>query len=270
MLSKIIYGKNGCTNPLAKNYIKDALCVGKGGPACDCVSCRAVNHPDFLQSDGVLMEQIEEVLTFSTIPPMIAKQKVCLITEFHDMMPLVQTKLLKLLEEQSNFVLIATAENPERVLDTVKSRTESVFVKPMNKPDFLAAGGDLVDYYMTGGYWDLIPVMKELKPLYQEVLQAFVTADGIKLIQTLGLHKENDKSVYFEQFKQDVYNLFSFMLALPFAILSQEFQATSMSAKKTLALSAVIQEQLEFAKGKQYAKTDFFTGICKIADVLNK
>ena len=269
MLSKIIYGKKGCgSSQKALFTAKQALCLKEGTADCNCKSCTAKNHPDLLILDGVKGEDIDTLLSFSKNPPLIATTRVVVMEDFDKVLPVTQTKLLKLLEEQPQFCLIATAVDKGKVLDTVKSRTESIYLNPLSKKAFMERGFDEVLYYVTEGYVSLVTEREDLVPCFSSVREAFKSRSESALFKALSMANEKKgSSSFFDLYPESVSAVFRYMLALPFLLVGDGKGRWRMP--DVLITSKAVENEIDnYYHSVAFSKADFFTCICKIGNTL--
>ena len=90
-----------------------------------CSEAQLPIHPDCMivsDNDGksLTVEQIDEILNFTSLLPIRAEQKVVMIDNAETMTDLVQNKLLKVVEESNSTVFIFVTT--ERLLTTIHSR----------------------------------------------------------------------------------------------------------------------------------------------------
>ncbi len=108
---------------------------------CDtCPSCAKINHghhPDIHtitrveDSDTIKIEQIRQLISVMQLRPFEAKQKIVIIRNIEYLTIEGGNALLKTLEEPSaNSLLILTTANPEKNLDTIRSRCHAVYFFP--------------------------------------------------------------------------------------------------------------------------------------------
>ncbi len=128
----------------ARELAMELLCSGEGKRPCGvCRDCRKVReniHPDLItiereKKDGKLrpelyVSQIRAVSADAPVLPNEAGRKVYLFPEADRMNVPAQNALLKLLEEPpAHVAFILCAENPETLLETIRSRCARVSVQ---------------------------------------------------------------------------------------------------------------------------------------------
>ena len=138
----ILSGSREATSRKAREMAAEALCEGSGTRPCrNCRHCRKVFHGPFpgihpdvtavergLNSKGTLrqelvVDQIRAVGADAAVLPNEAEGKVYILPEADTLNLSAQNAFLKLLEEPPAYVtFLLCAENPERLLPTVRSR----------------------------------------------------------------------------------------------------------------------------------------------------
>jgi DNA polymerase-3 subunit gamma/tau len=105
-------------------------------PCGECASCKAVEsgrHLDLIEIDAASnrgIDSIRELIDKVKLSPAMGKNKVYIIDEVHMLTNEASNALLKTLEEppeHAYFILCTT--NPEKVLDTIKSRCQQFVLK---------------------------------------------------------------------------------------------------------------------------------------------
>ena len=128
----LISGPEGSgKHTLARLLAQAALCSGDKKPCGQCSHCRKVisgTHPDFITVDdpekkNIPVELIRSARADIYIQPNEGDRKVYMIPRAQDMLPPSQNALLKILEEPPSYgVFILLADNPEKLLPTIRSR----------------------------------------------------------------------------------------------------------------------------------------------------
>ena len=138
-------GKTSMARLLAKEYLCENRDPDKG--ACDeCYTCKAMNT--FIETgdssvldnirevditDSNKKQDIEDILDDASMPSFDGNWKVYILDECHMMTPSAQNRLLKTMEEPPEKVLlILCTTNPEKILNTIKSRC--IYEFRMQKP----------------------------------------------------------------------------------------------------------------------------------------
>lgn len=110
-------------------------------PCLRCRSCVAMSsgaHPDFVEIDAAShtgVDMIRQVIDASNLLPIMGVKKVYLIDEAHMLSKASFNALLKVLEEpcQSVLFILATTD-PQKIIDTVRSRCFQLFFKSIDAP----------------------------------------------------------------------------------------------------------------------------------------
>jgi DNA polymerase-3 subunit gamma/tau len=130
---------------VARLYARSLLCTNRKGhnPCNECDNCKASfndNHPSLIEIDAASnngvddIRKLKEDILYSPIGN--ASRRIIIMDEVHMLTSAAQNSMLKILEEYSNtttFIFCTT--NPEKLLDTVKSRCITLWIK--NIPDEL-------------------------------------------------------------------------------------------------------------------------------------
>ncbi len=214
---------------LARIFAKGLNCE-KGvtpDPCGVCENCKEIEESrnvDVLEIDGASnrgIDQIRELRENVRFIPLKGRYKVIIIDEVHMLTQEAFNALLKTLEEPpKNVVFIFATTEPNRVPDTVKSRTLRFDLKPLEKPFIVErlkkiAGLENINYESeevleliaeasTGGMRDAISLLeqasiysqgtitiekiKELTGLlpteiYQEILQSIIDKNPKKILE---------------------------------------------------------------------------------------
>lgn len=111
-------------------------------PCLQCKSCIAMQqgkHPDFLEIDAAShtgVDNIRSLLEAASLLPVLGTYKIYAIDEAHMLSKSAFNALLKILEEPPHdvFFILATTD-PDKIVDTVRSRCFSLFFKPVAYED---------------------------------------------------------------------------------------------------------------------------------------
>lgn len=100
------------------------------------------NHPDFhyVRTDetNIKKDQIEQLVHHMNRLPIESDYKVYVIQDFEKLTVQGENSILKFLEEPpTNTVAILLSTKPEQILDTIHSRCQHVYFKPMQRADFV-------------------------------------------------------------------------------------------------------------------------------------
>ncbi|MEK4562823.1 DNA polymerase III subunit delta' C-terminal domain-containing protein [Staphylococcus sp. FSL K6-3157] len=100
------------------------------------------NHPDFMyissEENTIKKDQIEQLLHYMNQLPIEGDYKVYIIESFEKLTIQGENSILKFLEEPpENTIAILLTTKPEQILDTIHSRCQHVYFKPINKANFI-------------------------------------------------------------------------------------------------------------------------------------
>lgn len=100
------------------------------------------NHPDFMyissEENTIKKDQIEQLLHHMNQLPIEGDYKVYIIESFEKLTIQGENSILKFLEEPpENTIAILLTTKPEQILDTIHSRCQHVYFKPINKGNFI-------------------------------------------------------------------------------------------------------------------------------------
>lgn len=133
-------GKTSAARILAK--VINCENLGKNGEPCDkCEQCKSISkgsNLDVIEMDAASHRGIDDIRNLRDVvklAPAHAKKKVYIIDEAHMLTTEASNALLKTLEEPPDHVVfILATTNPEKLIDTIKSRTTLIsFTKATEK-----------------------------------------------------------------------------------------------------------------------------------------
>jgi len=108
-------------------------------PCLECESCLAMisaKHPDFIEIDAAShtgVDNVRQIIETSSFLPVMGRKKIYLIDEAHMLSKAAFNAFLKILEEPPPSVLfIFATTNPQRIIDTVRSRCFQLFFRPVS------------------------------------------------------------------------------------------------------------------------------------------
>ncbi|MCY4247845.1 MAG: hypothetical protein OXE95_09765 [Chloroflexi bacterium] len=134
---------------LARNFAMALNCQAadpSARPCWQCRTCKSIaseSDPDLLLAAGeagapLKIDAIRQVTRMLALKPYAARFRVAVFSDFDQIAPLAQDALLKTLEEPaSHAILILLADNIERVLPTIRSRSQHIPLRPV--PPYLIA-----------------------------------------------------------------------------------------------------------------------------------
>ncbi len=127
-------GKTSAARILAKAV--NCLHSKNGEPCNKCVHCKAIDngsHLDIIEIDAAShrgIDDIRELRESVKLAPASASKKIYIIDEAHMLTAEASNALLKTLEEPPSHVMfILATTNPEKLIDTVRSRATNVLFK---------------------------------------------------------------------------------------------------------------------------------------------
>lgn len=163
------------------------LCEGPDRPCGRCRHCRKVSagaHPDVItvtvpaDKREISVDQARSLRTDAYIRPNEGERKVYVIDPADAMNPVAQNALLKVLEEGPPYAaFLLLAEQPGRLLETIRSRCEGIALPPEEEaPDaaLLEKSADLVRVLLHGSE---LEAAEHLAALEQEKLKSGQMAD---------------------------------------------------------------------------------------------
>lgn len=206
----LISGPRGSgKHTLARILAAAMLCTGEGDRPCgQCPACRKVlsgNHPDFITVDDpekktIPVELIRQTREDLFIRPNEGRRKIYLLPRGQDLGLPGQNALLKVLEEPPAYgVFLLLADNPDRLLPTVRSRCVELHMQPLPgelalpRLQSLCPGKDRAEYEgalaRSGGFLgQAIDLLREgggWLPQTAGFVRAFAGRDPVALLQVL-------------------------------------------------------------------------------------
>ena len=124
---------------VAMNFAKMILC--NDNEQCK-VKVSTFNHPDFLyvssEESTIKKEAIEQLVHHMNQLPIESEYKVYIDKKFKKLTVQGENSILKFLEEPpQNTIAILLSTKPEQILDTIHSRCQHVYFKPIDKGQFI-------------------------------------------------------------------------------------------------------------------------------------
>lgn len=100
------------------------------------------NHPDFMyistEETTIKKERVEQLIHHMNQLPIEGDYKVYIIEAFEKLTVQGENSILKFLEEPpDNTIAILLSTKPEQILDTIHSRCQHVYFKPIDKVNFI-------------------------------------------------------------------------------------------------------------------------------------
>lgn len=115
------------------------LCDSKSacGKCSSCLKVLANSHPDILtypKNKSLLVEDTEDITKHAYEIPMLSNKKIIIINNMDNSTLQAQNKMLKTLEEPPKSVIfILTAQNENKILPTIISRSRKINLGPLTK-----------------------------------------------------------------------------------------------------------------------------------------
>ena len=162
---------------------------GQGDGCGECPSCRKITeslHPDVdtVKPDGqyIKIDQVREVQERLSLIPYEARKRVIIFAQAERMNPQAANAFLKTLEEPpGDTLLILCAEQPTRLLETIRSRCVPVrfaLLGPQVVRDLMIAGKELapevLDFAVRFSQGRVRPDLLENTPRWLEVRDAMI------------------------------------------------------------------------------------------------
>jgi len=109
-------------------------------PCLQCPSCKAMlegKHPDFIEIDAAShtgVDNVRQIIEGSSFLPLMGKKKIYLIDEAHMLSKAAFNAFLKILEEPpASVIFILATTNPQKIIETVRSRCFQLFFRPVSQ-----------------------------------------------------------------------------------------------------------------------------------------
>src|SRR5258706_726785 len=188
-------GKTSAARILAK--IINCENLNKDGAPCDkCDQCKSITNGsnlDVIEMDAASHRGIDDVRTLRDavkLAPTHAKKKVYIIDEAHMLTVEASNALLKTLEEPPDHVtFILATTNPERLIETIRSRTTYIQLKKASIPEIVNslkrvvvaekikaddAGLSVIAEAAGGAFRDAIKILEQLTSEGHEITKEFL------------------------------------------------------------------------------------------------
>jgi DNA polymerase-3 subunit gamma/tau len=214
-------GKTSAARILAK--IINCQNVDNGTPCDKCEQCISItkgNNLDVIEMDAASHRGIDDVRVLKDavkLAPASAKKKIYIIDEAHMLTTEASNALLKTLEEPpEHVVFILATTNPEKLIDTIRSRTtiisfrkatESEIVKSLER----AITGEKIKITDTslskiakisnGAFRDAIKMLEQVSVEGEEYLERYKTSD---LADFLGFLVKKDEASAVSEIENNV------------------------------------------------------------------
>ena len=270
----LICGPKGSgKHTLAKLLAGALMCESAQRPCGTCSACRKIQagtHPDFITVEDpdhktVPVKLIREYRESIFIRPNEGARKIYLFPQ--EMGIEGQNALLKVLEEPPAYaVFIILADNPEKLLPTVRSRCTELqltsvapnLLKPWLPAKFPAAEDSAIDAAIrrSGGYpgqaTDLLEKGESLPPEVEAFIRSFAARDAMGLVQVLvpmEKWKRDQVLPMLEAWKEILQEGLACRSGMPAPGRGAKLLAANRSAKDLLAAVEALQKAIEYTQG---------------------
>ncbi len=172
---------------VARRLTAAYLCEGEHPPCGQCKPCRKVAagiHPDVAlfqpleDKREIVVDQVRDLRADAYIRPNEGRRKVYILQPADCMNPKAQNALLKVLEDGPDYAaFLLLAEQPGRLLDTVRSRCEGLNLPPEDSapdPELRARGAELAELLLRG---DELTVAEQMVKLERKKLKSGQVTD---------------------------------------------------------------------------------------------
>lgn len=270
----LICGPKGSgKHTLAKLLAGALMCESAQRPCGTCSACRKIQagtHPDFItvadpDHKTVPVKLIREYRESIFIRPNEGARKIYLFPQ--EMGIEGQNALLKVLEEPPAYaVFIILADNPEKLLPTVRSRCTELqltsvapnLLKPWLAAKFPSAEDSAIDAAIrrSGGYpgqaKDLLEKGESLPPEVEAFIRSFAARDSMGLVQVLvpmEKWKRDQALPMLEAWKEILQEGLACRSGMPAPGRGAKLLAANRSAKDLLAAVEALQKAIEYTQG---------------------
>lgn len=209
----IVTGADADTRMRAGKLIAQAaVCQAERGVPCgvcrDCVKCRRDIHPDIeivrreKENANHTVDAMRALRARAAVLPNEAKRGVHIIDDADFMNMQAQNAMLKVLEEPpEHAVFILLADNPQRLLETVRSRCETVSLNPeqtLLDPKVEAVARELMEAYVRRDNLGLVRAAQPVEKFIKTELFDLMTALRRETLGRSGTLSETDVERFME------------------------------------------------------------------------
>jgi len=221
-------------------------------------------HPDFLLIEkpegkaSIGVGDAAMIINRAALRPSLAQKHLVIIDGIDAMTEPAQNKLLKVLEDGENILILAISYGG-KVLDTILSRMGIVEYRALNRDEFVSEMTKLYPEYdaklyfpLTGGCINLVEELVSYDAMFLSVKEHFSNGDCKELFSDLHLVKEKDKDAVTEN-----------RALLPHLISFLQWQISEMALSASVNRSvldclAILNEHKARCVKSSYTKDDFF------------
>ena len=270
----LISGPKGSgKHTLAKLLSGALMCESERRPCGSCAACRKImagTHPDFITVDdpehkNVAVRIIREARESIFVRPNEGSRKIYLFPQ--EMGIEGQNALLKVLEEPPSYgVFIILSDNPEKLLQTVRSRctelslsaVEPKILKPWLAAKFPNAAPEDVDAAVrrSGGYpgqaMEILESGENLPPEVEAFVKSYAVKDTLGLVYVLAPMEKwkRDQAIpVFEAWLSILQEALTCRSGIPASGRAARELAAGRSAKDLLQAVQTLQKAIEYTQG---------------------
>ena len=266
-------------SPLLTEALKAAAEILKTTPD------KLSGHPDYLYIDrggenslGVAVS--ESILTKASLKPSLADVLVIVVHEFDAMTEAAQNKLLKLLEDNCNVIIIGTVFR-DKVIPTIRSRTRIIEYRPLSRDAFFAYIGKTDDdaeilYCLTNGCPGLIDEYDGAIPIFKGMVLDYLSQNPVYFFKRCNLVEEKDKNNFYTKYPMLVKQLFCLIgqlisetlqygLGISNTLVSKKL---SYSTEQLLSCYKVVNNAIWECEQSYYTNHNFYLSMTQIVESL--
>lgn len=213
-------------------------------PCLICASCLAMatgSHPDFIEIDAAShtgVDNVRQIIDAASLLPVMGRKRLYLIDEAHMLSKAAFNAFLKILEEPpASVVFMLATTDPEKIIETVRSRCFQLFFPAIDKEALLnhlqevckiesiqaeEAALRLIIKEAEGSARDALNILEQVRFSHAQVSkQAVINVLGylpdsllLDLLLCLAMHDEKALIVFFENNTFEKYNPLALWTAL--------------------------------------------------------